>query len=82
MAEHLIRNEAVGGSTPPISSKNWSPKMEAFFLEAVDFTGVDAFDNYTWSRVSVSKILDTLGYTLDTLSVFRVLTGQCVCDLS
>lgn len=41
MAEHLIRNEKVVGSTPTISSKNWSPKTETFFLEAVDFTGVD-----------------------------------------
>ena len=64
MAEHLIRNEAVGGSTPPISSKNWSPKTETFFLEAVDFTGVDVLEDYTWSLISVSKFLDTLGYTL------------------
>ena len=82
MAEHLIRNEAVGGSTPPISSKNWSPKTETFFLEAVDFTGVDVLEDYTWSLISVSKFLDTLGYTLNTLGVFGVLTGQSVCDLS
>ena len=82
MAEHLIRNEKVGGSTPPISSKNWSPKTETFFLEAVDFTGVDVLEDYTWSLISVSKFLDTLGYTLDTFGVFGVLTGQCVCDLS
>ena len=69
MAEHLIRNEKVGGSTPPISSKNWSPKTEAFFLEAVDFTGVDVLEEYTWSRVAVSKFLDTL---LDTLREGRL----------
>ena len=63
MAEHLIRNEKVGGSTPPISSKNWSPKTETFFLEAVDFTGVYVLEYYTWSLISVSKFLDTLGYT-------------------
>ena len=28
----------------------------------------------------VSKFLDTLGYTLNTLGVFGVLTGQSVCD--
>ena len=30
-----------------ISSKNWSPKAETFFLEAVDFTGVDVLEEYT-----------------------------------
>ena len=42
MAEHLIRNEKVVGSTPTISSMNWSPKPETFFREAVDFTAIHA----------------------------------------
>ena len=34
-------------ANPVISSKNWSPETETFFLEAVDFTGVDVLEEYT-----------------------------------
>ena len=63
MAEHLIRNEKVVGSTPTISSRNWSPKPETFFREAVDFTAIHDFHHCAEFLVNVSRRMDTPGYT-------------------
>ena len=63
MAEHLIRNEKVVGSTPTISSSYWSPKPETFFREAVDFTAIHDFHHCAQFLVNVSRRMDTPGYT-------------------
>ena len=41
MAEHLIRNEAVGGSTPPISSRIRPFRRTVFFFVLVGISGVE-----------------------------------------